>query len=76
MISPSFYNFMREMLRDDTYGLRGLGKIEKVYLDNTNLMYALSNDEPNVGNVRETFFYNQTRVKNNVTASKTSDFTI
>ncbi len=78
---PDYLNYLEAagmigMLRDNTHGLRALGKVEKVYLDNTNLMYALSNGEPNIGNVRETFFYNQTRVKNNVTASKISDFTI
>ena len=30
-------------LRDETGGIRGLGKVEKVYLDNTNLMAALMN---------------------------------
>lgn len=64
------------MLRDDTGGFRQLGKVEKVYLDNTNLMYALSGQEPNAGNLRETFFYNQMRVRNRVTASKVSDFNI
>lgn len=28
-------------LRDDTGGIRGLGKVEKIYLDNTNLIYNL-----------------------------------
>lgn len=63
-------------LRDDTGGLRGLGKVEKVYVDNTNLMYALADKEPNSGNMRETFFYNQTRVKYDVMSSKISDFRI
>lgn len=67
---------MISLLRDDTGGLRALGKVEKVYLENTNLMYALSQGEPNIGNVRETFFYNQMRVNNEVTASKISDFSI
>ena len=64
------------LLRDDTKGLRSLGKVEKVYLDNTNLMYALASSEPNVGNVRETFFFNQMKVRNNVLASRISDFSI
>lgn len=64
------------LLRDDTAGLRALGKVEKIYLDNSNLMYALSGGNPNIGNVRETFFYNQMRVRNYVTASKISDFAI
>lgn len=63
-------------LRDDTGGLRGLGKVEKIYLDNPNLMYALSEGEPNIGNLRETFFYNQMRERNSVISSRVSDFMI
>lgn len=63
------------LLRDDTAGMRGLGKVEKVYVDNTNLMHILT-PTPNIGNVRETFFYNQMREKHDITASKVSDFTI
>lgn len=63
-------------LRDETGGMRGLGKTEKVYLDNPNIIYALSGNISNIGNVRETFFYNQTRVNQDVTSSKISDFTI
>ncbi len=67
---------MLGQLRDDTGGLRGLGKVEKVFVDNSNLMYALLFEGPNIGNVRETFFYNQMRVNNPVIASKESDFKI
>lgn len=63
-------------LRDETGGLRGLGKVEKTYIDNSNLMYALAEGEPNIGNIRETFFYNQMRVNNDVVSSKVSDFRI
>lgn len=63
-------------LRDDTGGIRGLGKVEKVYVDNTNLMYAINSSTPDIGNIRETFFYNQTRVFNDVISSKESDFKI
>lgn len=63
-------------LRDDTGGMRGLGKVEKLYLDNPNLMYALTGGNPDIGNIRETFFYNQTRVSTDVIASKVSDFKI
>lgn len=42
-------------LRDDTAGIRQLGKVEKVYLDNTNIIYALAAQNSNIGNVRETF---------------------
>lgn len=63
-------------LRDDTGGIRGLGKVEKVYIDNPNLMNVLAGDEPNKGNMRETFFFNQMRVSNDVISSKISDFRI
>lgn len=78
---PAYLLYMEKagmigQLRDETGGMRGLGKIEKVYLDNTNIIYALSGDNANIGNVRETFFYNQTRLNLDVTSSKVSDFTI
>ena len=63
-------------LRDNTGGMRGLGKVEKVYVDNPSLMFVLSGDKPEVGNIRETFFYNQMRVMNDVTSSKESDFKV
>ena len=63
-------------LRDETGGLRSLGKVEKVFVDNPNLMYLLGNNEAEIGNVRETFFYNQTREVSDVIASKVSDFVI
>ena len=63
-------------LRDDTGGIRGLGKVEKVYIDNPSLMRVLSGGKTDVGNMRETFFYNQIRVKNDVISSRQSDFKI
>lgn len=63
-------------LRDETGGMRGLGKVEKVYLDNTNIIYSMIGDNANIGNIRETFFYNQTRLEQDVTSSKVADFTI
>lgn len=63
-------------LRDDTGGIRGLGKVEKVYIDNPNLMNVLAGDELNKGNMRETFFFNQMRVSNDVISSRISDFRI
>ena len=63
-------------LRDDTGGMRGLGKVEKVYIDNPSLMTVLSGGKAEVGNLRETFFYNQMRVENDVISSRQSDFMI
>ena len=67
---------MIAQLRDETGGIRGLGKVEKVYLDNTNLVYSLAEKEVNIGNLRETFFLNQMKVKNLVISSSISDFQI
>jgi len=51
-------------LRSETSGIRGLGKVDKVHLDNTNIIYNLVGDKSNTGNIRETFFYNQMRLNN------------
>ena len=63
-------------LRDAVGGLRGLGKTEKLYLDNTNLIYVLSPERADIGNVRETFFMNQLRVVGDVMSSPVSDFLV
>jgi len=63
-------------LRNETSGIRGLGKVDKVYLDNTNIIFNLVGDKSNVGNIRETFFFNQMRAKNEVMSSQKADFII
>lgn len=63
-------------LRNETSRIRGLGKVDKVYLDNTNMIFNLVGDKLNVGNLRETFFFNQMRVENEVISSKKADFII
>ncbi|MGC4130014.1 MAG: AAA family ATPase [Bergeyella sp.] len=63
-------------LRGQTTGTTALGKVEKVYLDNTNLAYHLSEKEPETGNIRETFFLNQMRVNHTVASSSAADFKI
>ncbi len=63
-------------LRDATGGIIGLGKVEKIYLDNTNLAYVLGGNATYIGNVRETIFFNQMRVNHKVTASEVADFKI
>ena len=63
-------------LRDETGGIRGLGKVDKVYLDNTNIIYNLVGDKSEKGNIRETFFLNQMRLKNEVMSAKKADFIV
>ena len=78
---PDYLNYIEDagmiaQLKDDTGGIRGLGKVEKIYLDNPNLIYALADGAVNVGNLRETFFLNQMRVKNPISLSSVADFRI
>lgn len=63
-------------LRNHTGGIRGLGKVEKVYLSNTNIIHALAEDKPDKGNLRGTFFLSQMNVNHHVTSSPSDDFTI
>jgi predicted AAA+ superfamily ATPase len=67
---------MIAQLRGKTETFLALGKVEKVYLDNTNLAFCLSEGAPDVGNLRETFFFNQMKVKNDVYCSPKGDFNI
>ncbi len=67
---------MLMQLKESSTGISNLGKVEKIYLNNPNLAFLLGNDNANTGNIRETFFLNQTSVTNHVTSSAKSDFTI
>lgn len=64
------------LLRNETQGVRLLGKVEKVYLNNTNLAYVFSDNIPDIGNIRETFFHSQLSVRNTVYSSSVSDFLV
>jgi Predicted ATPase (AAA+ superfamily) len=67
---------MIAQLRNATGGIRGSGKVEKIYLDNPNLIYSLAQDSPEKGNIRESFFFNQMRTNYDVITSPIGDFTI
>jgi uncharacterized protein len=56
-------------------GLNSLGKPEKIYLNNTNLMYNLGKDA-DIGSIRETFFFNQLQQVSAVYAAKNTDFNV
>lgn len=64
------------MLASESKGMNSMSKPEKLYLDNSNLIHALAPENYNTGNVRETFFLNQTGMKHNVTAPSKGDFLI
>ena len=57
-------------------GISKLQKPEKIFLENTNLMFALSAENSNKGNIRETFFVNQLSYQHKVNYAEQGDFTI
>ncbi len=56
-------------------GLAKLAKPDKVYLNNTNQLFAMCN-EHKIGTTRETFFVNQVRNIHTVTSSDKGDFIV
>lgn len=52
------------MLRSKSSGNKILQKPDKIFIQNTNLIYALQPNENNIGTVRETFFLNQLKNSN------------
>jgi len=62
-------------LSSDAFGINFMNKPDKLYLENTNIGYALYN-ALNVGTQRETFFLNQVSVKHKVTYPKVGDFMV
>ncbi len=63
-------------LVSDAKGMSLLTKSDKINLDITNLLYTLSIANTNDGNVRETFFANQLKVKHEVNSISHTDFLI
>lgn len=64
------------LLKQQATGIRQMVKPEKIYLQNTNYNYALSAENPEIGNLRETFFFNQLQQNHKVTYTKQTDFCI
>jgi predicted AAA+ superfamily ATPase len=60
----------------DVAGITKLQKPDKIYLENTNMIYALCPKQANVGNLRETFFVNQLNYANKVEYVNHGDFKI
>ncbi len=63
------------MLYSEKNNMQQLTKPEKVYLENTNLMYALA-PTSDIGNIRETFFANQLKANHTITFSGQGDLRI
>ena len=64
------------LLKSSTKGINSLAKPEKIYLNNTNQIYAFDTNKPDIGNLRETFFFNQLQATGEVTSAKKADFTV
>jgi predicted AAA+ superfamily ATPase len=64
------------LLQSGAKGIKSLAKPEKIYLNNTNQIYAFDANQPNIGNLRETFFLNQLKAVSEVTSAQKADFTV
>jgi predicted AAA+ superfamily ATPase len=65
-----------KMLLYSQKGMSAMNKPDKIYLDNTNLLHALTLTDVNPGNARETFFANQLSVFHSVQTSPQGDFEV
>jgi predicted AAA+ superfamily ATPase len=75
----NYLYYLQEMhliknLYKDNSGISRLQKPDKIFLENTNLEYAVAPRNINRGNQRETFFLNQVSYNHNVEYTSTGDF--
>ena len=78
---PDYVSYLEKagvinLLREKAKGLKLLEKVEKIYLNNPNMAYAISETVPDIGSIRETVFFAWMRVGYFVTSSPVSDFEI
>jgi len=64
------------LLQSNTKSINSLAKPEKIYLNNTNQIYAFDANKPDIGNLRETFFFNQLQAISEITSANKADFTV
>jgi predicted AAA+ superfamily ATPase len=65
----------KHLYRDST-GMSKLQKPDKIFLENTNLAYALATGGVNTGSLRESFFFNQLECRHKVEYPEKGDFLI
>lgn len=63
------------LLSDKPKHIDKLSRPEKIFMDNSNLMYAYATN-PNIGTVRETFFLSQLAVDHSITYPAKGDFLV
>ena len=77
----SYFHYLEEsgltmQLFKDAKGITRLQKPDKLYLDNTNLLYTIAPHNVQIGHVRETFFANQLGYKHLIEYAEKGDFKI
>ena len=63
-------------LYKESGGISKLQKPNKIFLDNSNLMFALAPSSMNIGNMREAFFANQLGYQHQLTYIEETDFLV
>jgi hypothetical protein len=80
LVLPEYFIYLEKlalikMYHQEGKSLRSLGKAEKVYLANTNIIYTFS-ENPNIGNLRESFFISQFSNETEIVIPPKGDFKI
>lgn len=76
-----YLNYLAEakiisLLYCDLISVKKLQKPDKIFLDNPNLLYALSDSQPKIGTVREAFAVNQLQYAHTVEYHNQGDFKV
>lgn len=77
----NYFHFLEEarlisLLYPSGISVATLQKPEKIFLSNTDLLFALSAEQPKTGTVREVFFHSQLRVNHRLTQPQKGDFRV
>ena len=64
------------LLYSDAQNLKRMQKPDKIYMENSNLLHAMSLTDVEIGTERETFFVNQLAYNHQIEYSKQGDFRI
>jgi len=76
-----YLNYLQEAgiltnLYRNARGITRLQKPEKIFLENSNIAFAIKPVQPDQGNMRETFFANQVSFKHKITYPEQGDFLV
>lgn len=68
-------NLINQLLHKSR-GMASLSKPEKIYMANPNLIHLFSENNPEIGTLRETFFMNQLKALHKISYSQETDFLV